>query len=373
MKHRPSPQVVNLFMTKYLRILFVVILSFGSGVVHAQYDMPPASVVVTEATRTMLAPSVDVPGTVISRFDSRLASELSAKLSWVAEVGTSVKKDETVARLEDFTFKLLEMEAAAKVTREQARVKFLKSEVQRLEKLALKNNAAKSLLEKTASDLAVAESDETIARARLGMAKVAMHITEIRAPFDGIVTERLRSIGERLQIADEVIRLVDPGSIEVVARAPLNAINFIAINDELELHNDYRNGIGTVRTVVPFGDPQSHMFEVRLNVDADVWIVGESVRVPMPTSAAREVLAVPRDALVLRREGASVFRVNDDMTVEKISVITGLGAGTLIEVIGEIDAGDTIVIRGAERLDTGASVQISSVVSKIDGAESPAM
>jgi RND family efflux transporter MFP subunit len=360
-------------MTKNVRIFLAAILLLNGSFSLAQYEMPPATVVVAQATRTMLAPSVDVPGTVISRFDSRLASELSAKISWVAEVGTQVKKGETVARLEDFTFKLLEMEAAAEVTREQARVKFLVSEVARLEELALNNNAAKSLLEKTASDLAVAQSDVQIAKARLGLAQVAMYITEIRAPFDGVVTERLRSIGERLQVADEVIRLVDPSSIEVVTRAPLNTINYIVVEDELALHNDYRDGKGTVRTIVPFGDPQSHMFEVRLNVDADVWVVGESVRVPMPTSAAREVLAVPRDALVLRREGASVFRVNDDMTVEKFSVITGLGAGTLIEVIGEINAGDTIVIRGAERLETGASVQISNVVSKIESTESPAM
>ena len=214
-------QLVNQQMKKYSQIVFASIMLLVAGVATAQRDMPPASVVVTKATRTMLAPSVDVPGTVISRYDSRLASELSAKIVWIAEVGTRVKKGEAVARLEDVTFRLLEMEAASEVQREQARVKFLTSEVQRLERLALDNNAAKSLLEKTASDLAVAESDEAIAEARLGMAKIAMFITEIRAPFDGVVTERLRSIGERLQVADEIIRLVDPDSIEVVARAPL--------------------------------------------------------------------------------------------------------------------------------------------------------
>jgi RND family efflux transporter MFP subunit len=366
-------QLVNQQMKKYSQIVFASIMLLVAGVATAQRDMPPASVVVTKATRTMLAPSVDVPGTVISRYDARLASELSAKIVWIAEVGTQVKKGEAVARLEDVTFRLLEMEAASEVQREQARVKFLTSEVRRLERLALDNNAAKSLLEKTASDLAVAESDEAIAEARLGMAKIAMFITEIRAPFDGVVTERLRSIGERLQVADEIIRLVDPDSIEVVARAPLNTINYIAEQDELDLHNDYREGRAIVRTIVPFGDPQSHMFEVRLNVDANLWVVGESVRVPMPTSAAREVLAVPRDALVLRREGASVFRVNADMTAEKISVITGLGAGSLIEVIGELDAGDTIVIRGAERLNTGSPVQITSTVSRSDAEASPKM
>jgi multidrug efflux pump subunit AcrA (membrane-fusion protein) len=82
----------------------------------------------------------------------------------------------------------------------------------------------------------------------------------------------------------------------------------------------------------------------------------------MPTAESKEVLIVPRDALVLRREGASVFRVNDDMTAEQVNVITGLGAGTMIEIIGEVKAGDLIVTRGAERLNSGMPVVIKSDV-----------
>lgn len=330
------------------------------GSVMAQFERGPADVVVDEARYMLLAPSVDVPGTVVSRNDARLAAEISAKVVWIAEIGARVSKGDVVARLEDINFRLFEMEAANEVKREEARVRFLKLEVARLRKLATQNNAAESLLEKTISDLSVAESEEAIARARHGRARVALAVTEIKAPFDGIVTERLRNLGERLNDADEVIRLVDPGSVEIVARAPLNTVNFVAENDELAVHNDYKDDKASVRTIVPFGNPQSHMFEVRLDIDPARWIIGESVRVSMPTSEAREVLTVPRDALVLRREGASIFRVNDDMTAEKISVITGQGAGSLIEVIGEIDAGDIVVVRGAERLETGMSVAISS-------------
>lgn len=318
----------------------------------------PSAVVTANAEIRQLAPSVDVPGTVVSRFDSRLASELSAKLEWIAEVGTVVKKGETVARLEDVTFSLYEMEAQSKVEREQARVKFLISEKARLESLAENNLSARSQLEQVSSDLAVAESEERIARVQLGLAQVAMHITQIRAPFDGLVTERLRNIGERLNVADEVIRIVDPDSLEVVARAPLNTVNFVTTESVLRLHNDYRQDEAKVRTIVPFGNPQSHMFEVRLDVDAEMWTVGESVRLSMPTANVREVLAVPRDALVLRREGASVFKVKDDMTVEQVNVITGLGDGEYIEVIGQLNAGDIVVTRGAERLNTG--MQVSS-------------
>jgi len=320
---------------------------------------PAAAVVVDSVQLRMLAPTIEVPGTVVSRFDARLASELEAKLEWIAEVGTEVKEGDTLARLENITFRLLEMEAQSRVEREQARIVFLKSEKERLERLSRNNLSAKSQLDQTSSDLAVAESEEAIAQAQLGQAKVAMHVTQIRAPFDGIVTERLRNMGERLSVADEVIRLVDPNSLEIVARAPLNSVNFIEKSDELGIHNDFRQGKATVRTIVPFGDPQSHMFEVRLNADPEVWTVGESVRLSMPTADEKAVLSVPRDALVLRRQGASVFKVKNDNTVEQVNVITGLGAGRYIEVIGDLNPGDRVVIRGAERLSTGMQVNIT--------------
>ncbi|MDH3273766.1 MAG: efflux RND transporter periplasmic adaptor subunit [Gammaproteobacteria bacterium] len=342
-----------------MRFILVSLMSIGPcAMAFAQEGMPPSAVVVAEAQMLQLAPSVDVPGTVISRFDSRLASELAAKLVWIAEVGTVVKEGDTVARLEDLTFKLLEMGAQARVEQEQARVKFLSSEKDRLDKLAEVNLSAKSQLDQVVSELAVAESDETMARVQLGLTQISMHVTHIRAPFDGLITERLRNIGERLNVADEVIRIVNPNALEVVARAPLNTVNFISDGAILQLHNDFREGEGSVRTVVPFGNPQSHMFEVRLNVDPEVWTVGESVRLSMPTAHAKEVLAVPRDALVLRREGTSVFRINDDMTAEQISVITGLGDGSHIEVMGELKAGDRVVTRGAERLNSGDTVAL---------------
>jgi RND family efflux transporter MFP subunit len=335
-------------------LMSALVLSSGAG---AQ-GMPPATVVVDEAAFRMLAPTVEVPGTVVSRYDARLASELSAKLQWIAEVGTEVKKGDTVARLEDITFRLREMEAQSLVDRAEAAVVYLKAEKARLERLAENNLSAASQLERVTSELAIAEADRAIAEVQLGHAKVAMHVTEVRAPFDGIVTERLRNIGERLTVADEVIRLVDPNSLEVVARAPLSTVNFIAKGAQLELSNDYHHALATVRTIVPFGDPQSHMFEVRLDADPEIWTVGESARLSMPTADAKEVLAVPRDALVLRREGASIFKVNQDMTVQQVSVITGLGAGSQIEIFGEIQAGDQVVIRGAERLEEGMSVSI---------------
>jgi len=346
---------------------FLFMLASVNGSAFAQGFGQTPGVVTTQATMEMLAPSVEVPGTVVSRNDSRLASELAAKLVWIAEVGTEVEEGETVARMEDFTFKIRELEAQAMVEREQARVTFLESDLKRLEELSERNLSAKSQYDQTVSDLAIANSDKKIAEAQLGYAQIAMHITEIRAPFGGVVTERLRNLGERLNVADEVVRLVDPNRLEVVSRAPLSTVNFIKKGDVLAIGNDYRTGSAPIRTIVPFGNPQSHMFEVRLDADPTLWTVGESVRLTMPTAAAKEVLAVPRDALVLRREGASVFKVTDESTVIQVSVIVGLGAGALIEVFGDLAAGDDVVVRGAEGLSDGMSVAVKDkLLSAVD-------
>ncbi len=336
--------------------LFALLLNVA---VNAQ-GRPPAVVVVEAVALRTLSPTVEVPGTVVSRYDARLASELSAKLKWIAEVGTVVKEGETVARFEDITFRLREMGAESLVAREEAAVAYLQAEKTRLLSLAEKNLSAVSQIERVTSELAIAEADLAIAEVQLGHAKVSMYVTQLRAPFDGIVTERLRSIGERMNVADEVIRLVDPNSLEVVARAPLNTVNFINKGDSLELSNDFRQAVAIVRTIVPFGDPQSHMFEVRLDADPEIWTVGESVRLSMPTAAMKEVLAAPRDALILRRGGTSVFKLNPDMTVAEVSVITGLGAGSQIEIFGAVQPGDLLVIRGAERLEDGMTVSTGS-------------
>lgn len=347
-------------MTTRTNAPWQVVFLFGLLPMQALAQWGPASVVTDTASMRLLSPSVEVPGTVVSRFDSRLASELDAKLVWIAEVGTEVKKGETIARLEDFTFKVREMEAQSRVEREQANVEFLESELKRLERLSDQNLSAKRQLDQTKSELAIAKSDHRIAQAQLGYAQISMHVTEIRAPFSGVVTERLRNIGEHLNTSDEVLRLVDPRSLEVIARAPLNTVNFIKKGDVLHVSNDYRSGKIPIRTIVPFGNPQSHMFEVRLDADPDVWTVGESVRLSMPTAAAKEVLAVPRDALILRREGAAVFKVGDESKVSKINVIVGLGAGSHIEVFGELNDGDQVVVRGAEGLSDGMAVNIVS-------------
>ena len=101
------------------------------------------------------------------------------------------------------------------------------------------------------------------------------------------------------------------------------------------------------------------MFEVRIAANDPAWIIGSPVRVALPNSEPKELVAISRDALVLRGTDVYVMRVNGDNTVEKIVVETGIGLGGFIEVIGNVNQGDRIVTRGGERLEAGQVVVIA--------------
>jgi RND family efflux transporter MFP subunit len=341
-------------MKMLLKLAGVLVLF--SPLAQAQFG-GASPVELSEARVTSMAPTMQVAGTVVSRSDAFLSAEVEGRLMEVADVGSSVQAGDVIARIEDTTLRLRAQELAAEITRAQARLRFLEAELTRFERLAETNLAAVSQIEQTRSERDVAISDLTVVRSRLEQIEDQLQRTRIMAPFPGVIAERVAQAGERVAVGTRVVRLVNPGSLEVVARAPLSYYRYVQPGDELGLRFADQELIAPVRTVVSVGDESRHVFELRLDL-AERLPVGQTVRVTIPTADVREVLAVPRDALVLRGDGIAVFIVDDDNTARRIRVTTGIGAGDWIEVSGPIQEGDRVVIRGNERLRPGQEVTV---------------
>ena len=318
----------------------------------------PALVKVAVASLQDIAPITLVPGTVVSRNDARLSAEVPGRLIAVADVGTVVLQGESLARIEDTILRLQHMELQAEVNREEARLRFLESEEKRFTQLAEANLAAVTQLEQTRSDRDVARGDLAVAHARLDQNTDQLARTSIVAPFDGVVVERLMTPGERVTEGSKVIRLVDQEDLEVIARAPLEYYPYARRGQLLDLRTGSLSAFGEVRTVVAVGDENTHQFELRLDLEGSPFPVGQTLRVAIPTSESKEVLTVPRDALVLRPEGQSVFILDANNQAQQVRVTVGVGQGEHIEILGAISPGDRVVIRGNERLQPGQTVDI---------------
>ncbi len=340
-------------------IIFAACLWVVSGPLVAAQVPRAVPVVVASAEERELAPVTWYAGTLISRNDARLPAEVEARLVWVAEVGTVLAEGEVVARLDDTLIRQALRENEAAVQREKARLTFYDQEVKRLRRLANQQSAAQSQLDQAISERGVIRGELEAARARVEQAKERLQRTEVRSPFAGVVTERLMQAGEWAEGGEAIARLVDPKSLEVQVRVPVGTLPFVAAGDSLRIRSIRHDGMGTVRTAVPVGDDQSRLYELRLALEQDGWSAGQTVRVAVPTDLPRQVVAVPRDALVLRRAGTAVYRILPDDTAERVAVTTGIASGDLIEVRGGIRSGDRVVTRGAERLRPGQKVSVA--------------
>ncbi len=330
---------------------------------------PPPIVEVATAEIRMMAPTIRVPGTILSRNDARLAAEIAGTLLHVAEIGDMAKTDDVLARIDDEQLNLEATEYAGLADRERSRIVFLEKEAERLRTLAAENNAARSRLDEVEADLAMAKSDLTVAEARLGQVRRQLRKSQVRAPFPGVVSERLHNPGERVSVGDVIVRIIDPNALEVSARAPINSLRYLAAGTAIKVIGEQQTTDGVVRTRVPYGDSRSHMVELRVSLEQNGWLVGENVELAIPAAAPVEALAVPRDALVLRRDGTSVFVIDDEGEARQIPVVAGIADGEMIAVSGPIEAGYRVVIRGGERLRAGQIVRISGQPERGSGAQ----
>lgn len=327
------------------------------GSAHAQKGPPRAVPVVTAvAEERMIAPTVWVPGVVVSQDDAEMAAEVAGRLISIAEVGQRVRRGDAVARLDAALIRAQVAEGEATIRREQANLEYMEREAGRLKQLAARESIAKSELDKAQADRQVARSNLEAAKARLRLDKERLARHVIRASFDGVVTERLRRSGEWAGAGEAVVRIANDKALEIEARVPGSAVAHLRMQEMLAVQREGDSVQAMVKAIVPVGDRLSHLFEVRLALSGEGWRAGQAVRVAVPSDAARRVLAVPRDALVLRRTGIAVFRVNGEGVAERVEITTGVASGAMIEVQGPLKAGDKVVVRGGERLRPGQAV-----------------
>jgi RND family efflux transporter MFP subunit len=344
------------FTATMVGVAFAAALAAASAAAQ-QAPQDPPSVGVVQARMVKLAPKMAMPGTVVSLNDSQIASEVEGKIDWVADVGTIVPQDGVVARIDQSVAKLQLDSDRANYNRLAAQLKYDRAQAARMDNLFSQNAIARATKDQ-------AESTRDADTGALAAAKAAMLKSQyqydhsiIRAPFPGRVVQRLINPGEYATVGKAIVRLVDINSLEVSAQIPIDSARYLKEKLPVTMMAEGKPVVGTLRAIVPVGDTVSRSLELRIVVPAGSVTVGDAVRVYIPSAEPRDVLAVPRDALVLREDNTYIFKVDGKNTAQRIAVETGTEDGTLVEVKGPIAPGERVIVRGAERLEAGEKVR----------------
>jgi RND family efflux transporter MFP subunit len=349
------------------KLLTISLMSLVWATSFAQQEMPARVVQVASVERTEIAPTIAVPGTIHSRNEVRVTAGVAGQLLMVAEPGTLVQEGEPVALIDRQPLLLQRAEQEALLQRAEINVRQLESQLRRQQELRDSDVVSEFELEQTQANRDLALSDAKIIRARIHQIDDQIRRTAVRAPFTGVVISRAHRAGEDIARGEPLARLTDLANMEVRAFVPLKHLSRTVVGETIRVFAGDAALFGRIRALVPTGDVRSQTFEARIDLPAAAsadWAVGQLVSVGVPIRARENVLAVPRDALVLRHNGSFVFRINDENKAEQVEIEIGDSAGDLIGVSGALSEGDRVAIRGAENLRDGMATK--SLISSLD-------
>jgi len=197
--------------------------------------------------------------------------------------------------------------------------------------------------------------------------RIAKHT--IRAPFDGFVSVERTEVGHWVKQGDVVVEVVELARVEVEVFLVEHYLRHLKPGATVRVEVPAVPGkffTGTIQSIIPQADTRARSFPVRVSVKNEtdksgpVLKSGMLARVPVPVGERRKAVMVPKDALVLGGREPVVFVVGKSAdgaaAAKRIPVVLGAMDDNLIEVDGAVSAGDSVVIRGNERLKDGQIV-----------------
>jgi len=310
-----------------------------------------------------VASRITLVGTGEPWLETVVAAEEEGLVSIMAvDEGDAVKKNQILCEQNTTQLKL-EIQAAGAAL---AEAKVLQAQTKRERERQEKLFAIDSVSEKSYEDAQFEADAATKKAARL---QAELHVLEdrlekrkIKAPHSGVVVERHALVGQWLGEGDPVVTLTTLNPIRVIVPVPEHYVSSLTTGDPCQVTFDALPGRafeGVIAAIIPRADEATRTFPVRIEIPNPDGVLkgGMLGRATLPVGNPYKAILVPKDALVLSKTGKSVFVVNNQ-SAHVVPVKAGDAFGPLIEVQGNLKAGQKVIIRGNERLMPGQPVQI---------------
>ncbi len=203
-------------------------------------------------------------------------------------------------------------------------------------------------------------------RARVAAAERRLADREVTAPFGGVVG--LREVDAGARITDETVltRLDDLSVVDLEFQVP--EVVFGRIRQGLPVAAASaafpgRSFEGTVTAIDTRIDPVTRAFRVRaLLPNPDGTLPAGLFMIARITLESRpDALLIPEQSVLTEGRSIYVYRIRDERA-ERVEIQVGLRRVGEVEVIDGLQAGDRVVIGGLQRLRSGVSVRIQSMV-----------
>jgi RND family efflux transporter MFP subunit len=333
------------------------------------------NVAVITGRTTNVPDLLEAVGTVHAAQMSQLASQVMGTIIEVrVREGDSVRRGEVLAIIDDREPKAVvdrasaaEMAAEQEIAAAESELALAASTLNRYQNLYEKKSVSPQEFDevKTREQAALARRDlarasQEQAKAALAQARTGLEYTRIRAPYDGMITERKLDPGAMASPGLPILSVEDISRYRLEATVNENDLHYIHLGQPVPVSIDAlgRSELkGRVAQIVPGADPASRSFLIKIDLPGK-WQVRSGLFARAQFSRGeKQCLTVPQTAVIQRGQLQGVY-VLDETNLAALRYVTlGKPAGMQVEILAGLQDGERIVSNPGELELSGKRIE----------------
>ncbi len=242
---------------------------------------------------------------------------------------------------------------AAQVAQAKAEMSIAEANHKRNQELVAQNFISKRSVDESAAALEVAKAKHDLALATLQRLKIV-------APFDGVTGLKQINVGDYLKDGADIVNIEDIDAVLVDFRLPERFQSKIRAGQNAQLNVDALPGrpfTALIQAVDPLIDANGRSVGIRGCIDNRQRQLrpGMFARVNTVFGVREQALTVPEEAIVPQGGRAFVVKIvpgdkPDTLVAQRVAVKTGVRQPGKVEITEGLEAGDTVVTAGHQRL-----------------------
>jgi len=194
----------------------------------------------------------------------------------------------------------------------------------------------------------MAKAGQAQAQAALSQARTSLDYTRIRAPFDGVVTERKADSGTLASPGMPIFTVEDVRHYRLEAIVNENDLHYVRTGEQVSVVIDALDNAGLkgkVVQIVPAADAESRTFLVKIDLPTDTRLRSGLFGRAQFSRGERQALLIPRSAVVERGQLQGIYVLDQNKVASLRYITLGKPSGTEVEVLAGLQDGEQLVAK----------------------------
>lgn len=369
---------------KFWVIAVIAVIAIIAVLYFCMRKKPAAAPLPKVEVETVGVSKVNIYGEYVGRIRAQQFVEIHARVEGYLEKmcfkeGSHIDKGQTLFVIDPRLYKAHVNKASAILNKAKAQARKAKRDLDRTKPLYEQNAASQLDLDNAEAAYESAMAEVTVSEADLTQAELTLGYTQVTSPISGYISERVADIGTLVGPSGGKSLLATVMKSDTVrVDFSMTALDYLrgkdrnvnlGSNDSNRKWNSYvtitlADGSeyphkGLVDFADPQVDPKTGTFSVRAempNPDRSL-LPGEVTKVKVLLDVRENAILVPTKALVIDKNGAYIFVIRKDHTVEKRFVETGPEVGNNTVIERGLAKGEHIVVEGTHKLTHGMKAE----------------